>query len=276
MSELGLFLRSRRDAVTPADVGLPGGSRRRAPGLRRAELAALAGVSVEYLQRLEQGRDRHPSAQVLTALADALRLSTAERAHLHRLAKGADPAFTCRPPEPPTRELRATVRALLERLDPDPAALLGPAGDVVAHTDGFGRLFGPLGLFDGPAPNLARFVFVDQRARQAFLDWEQVADEQVAALKQGPFRAHPAVAAVADDLAGEPAFTDRVARLPGLPAAHGLLRMVHPLAGALRLQYETLELPPGDELRLVAWLPADAATAVALERLRPPLRLVAG
>ncbi|MBI0384744.1 helix-turn-helix transcriptional regulator, partial [Streptomyces albiflaviniger] len=87
-NELGLFLRSRREAVAPADVGLPTGPRRRTPGLRRAELATLAGVSVEYVTRLEQGRDRRPSAPVLSALADALRLTASERVHLHRLSKG--------------------------------------------------------------------------------------------------------------------------------------------------------------------------------------------
>ena len=86
-NELGVYLRTRREAVTPAEVGLPGGGRRRTPGLRRAELATLAGVSVEYLVRLEQGRDRHPSAHVLAALADVLGLSADERLHLHLLAK---------------------------------------------------------------------------------------------------------------------------------------------------------------------------------------------
>src|SRR5690349_903696 len=95
-NELGLFLRVHREAVTPADAGLPTGPRRRAPGLRRSEVAALAGVSVEYVTRLEQGRDRRPSPQVLSALADALRLTAGERAHLHRLTKAADPGYNCR------------------------------------------------------------------------------------------------------------------------------------------------------------------------------------
>src|SRR3954451_11246431 len=94
-NELGLFLRVRREAVTPAEVGLPTGPRRRAAGLRRSEVAALAGVSVEYVTRLEQGRDRRPSPQVLSALADALLLTGSERAHLYRLTKAADPRFDC-------------------------------------------------------------------------------------------------------------------------------------------------------------------------------------
>ncbi|HTJ32249.1 MAG TPA: helix-turn-helix transcriptional regulator [Dactylosporangium sp.] len=283
MSELGLFLRTRREAVTPAEAGLPAGPRRRTPGLRRSELAGLSGVSIEYVTRLEQGRDRHPSAQVLSALADALRMTTSQRLHLYRLAKGADPGFSCRGKgaEAP-RTVRPTVRALLDRLGPTPAAVLNRLGDVVAHTDAFERLVAPLGLLDAPAPNLARFVLADARAREAFPDWDHVADEQVAALKHGPFRADPQVAALADELTvvAGPAFTGRLETVPGLPRASGVLRLAHPAAGALRLAYETLELPADDDQRLMVYLPADAATEAALAELtappRQPLRLVAG
>jgi transcriptional regulator with XRE-family HTH domain len=283
MSELGLFLRTRREAVTPAEAGLPAGQRRRTPGLRRSELAGLAGVSVEYVTRLEQGRDRHPSPSVLSALADALRMSTAERVHLHRLAKSADPGFTCRGPDAaPPRTVRPTVRALLDRLEPTPAVVLNHLGDIVARTAAYERLARPLGLLDGPRPNLARFVLADARARAAFPDWDHVADEQVAALKQGPFRADPEVATLADELtvvAGD-AFTRRVGTVPGLPRGTGVMRVAHPTAGALRLAYETLELPADDDQRLVVYLPADPATEAALDRLNAvpmqPLRLVAG
>ncbi|WP_432839416.1 helix-turn-helix domain-containing protein [Dactylosporangium sp. CA-092794] len=258
MSELGLFLRTRRAAVAPGAVGLPAGPRRRTPGLRRAELAALSGVSVEYVTRLEQGRDRRPSAQVLSALADALGLSVAERVHLHRLAKGAEPGFTCRGPNQPPSAVRPTVRALLDRLEPSPAAVLGRTGDVLARTAGYEHLFGPLGLLDGPRPNLTRYVFGDPRARSAFPDWDRVADEQVAVLKQGPFRGDPRVAAIADELtlvAGD-AFTARVAAVSGPPSGTGVLRLVHPRAGDLRLSYETLDLPAGDDQRLIFYAAA--------------------
>ncbi|MCF6526557.1 helix-turn-helix domain-containing protein, partial [Streptomyces sp. JJ36] len=150
-NELGRYLRARREAVTPADVGLPPGTRRRTPGLRRAELATLAGVSVEYLTRLEQGRDRHPSAQVLGALADALRLPSAERVRLRQVAKavGGHPG-PCPAAEPPARAVRPTVRALLERLEPTPAVLLNRLSEVLAHTTGYARLVAPLGVLDVP------------------------------------------------------------------------------------------------------------------------------
>ncbi|MGK5675796.1 helix-turn-helix domain-containing protein [Micromonospora sp. URMC 106] len=281
-NELGLFLRTRRAAVTPAEVGLPTGPRRRTSGLRRSEVAALAGVSVEYVTRLEQGRDRRPSPQVLSALADALRLTPTERVHLYRLTKATDPGFACRGHAGPGRLVRPAVQALLDRLEPTPALLLNQLTDVLAWTSGYERLVGPVGLLEGAPPNLARFVFTDSRARAAYPDWDHVADEQVAALKHGPFRADPHVAALADELtlaAGE-AFTRRVDTVPGLPKSNGVMRLAHPTAGGLRLAYETLELPADDDQSLVVHLPADAATAAALDRLTSPqpagLRLVSG
>ncbi|GAA2097610.1 helix-turn-helix transcriptional regulator [Actinomadura alba] len=284
-NELGLFLRGRREAVTPADVGLPTGDRRRTPGLRRAELATLAGVSVEYLARLEQGRDRHPSVQVLGALADALRLSPDERLHLRRLSKAAGQNLLCPGAVPPARSVRPTVRALLDRLEPAPAILLNRLSDVLAFTSGYERLARPLGLLDGEPPNLIRFMFTDPRARAAYPDWERVADDQVATLKSEAYRADPHVAVLSDELtviAGAP-FTDRLKRvLSGLPPRTGVERLVHPDAGELRLAYETLGLglPDADERRLIVYLPADQATSAALDRitgLRPgTLRAVTG
>ncbi|WP_179816114.1 helix-turn-helix domain-containing protein [Allostreptomyces psammosilenae] len=276
-----MFLRTRREAVSPAEVGLPTGSRRRTPGLRRAELATLAGVSVEYLTRLEQGRDRRPSARVLSTLADVLRLTIGERVHLYRLTKAAE-GFSCTGGTPfPLRSVRATVRALLAGLEPAPAVLLNRLGEVLAHTSGYQRLAGPLGLLDGEPPNLARFVFTDDRARAAYPDWEHVADEQVAALKQGPFRADPHIAALVDELtvtAGA-SFAQRVATVPGVPRNSGTTRVVHPGAGELRLAYETLDLTADDQ-RILVHLPADEATAAALDRLAAPgpraLRAVSG
>ena len=280
-NELGLFLRNRREALTPAAVGLPPGPRRRTPGLRRSELAALAGVSVEYVTRLEQGRDRHPSASVLSALAGVLRLSTSERIHLQRLSKGAG-GFACRPGGGAGRDVRPSVRALVQRLSPTAAVLVNDMGDLLMWTTGFEELAGPTGLLEGAPPNLPRYVFTDERARATFPDWDRVADEQVAELKQGPFRADPYLAALADELivsAGQ-AFDRRLVTVPGEAAAHGVQRWHHPHAGDLRMTYETLELPADDGQRLIVHLPADDATAAALASLgrhrSPGLRLVSG
>ncbi|MET7622439.1 helix-turn-helix transcriptional regulator [Streptomyces sp. NPDC005408] len=268
-NELGIFLRTRREAVTPAQVGLPAGARRRTPGLRRTEVATLAGVSVEYVTRLEQGRDRRPSAQVLSALADVLRLSASERIHVHRLTKAADRGFTCMGGASPNRTVRPTVQALLDRLEPAPALLINRASEILAWTQAYERLARPIGLLDGSPPNLARFVFTDERARAAYPDWARVADQQVAALKQGPFRTDPHVGALADELAltAGAAFAERVESVPGLPESSGIVRLVHPEAGELRLAYETLELPADDDQRLLVHLPADNVTSAALDRL---------
>ncbi|GAA4712682.1 helix-turn-helix domain-containing protein [Phytohabitans rumicis] len=270
MTDLGAFLRGRREAVTPAEVGLPTGPRRRTPGLRRAELATLAGVSVEYLTRLEQGRDRHPSMQVLAALADALRLSSEERMHLRGLAKvaGGGGALVCAGLEPPAREVRPTVRALLDRLEPAPAYVMNRLADVLAYTSGFARLVGPVGLLDADPPNLARYVFADARARAAYPDWDRVAGERAATLAVaiGPDDHHRAE--LVDDLtviAGA-AFAARLAAAT-VPRRTGIERLAHPEVGELRLAYEILELPEADDQRLVVYLPADEATSAALDRL---------
>ena len=281
-NELGLFLRGRREALAPARAGLPAGPRRRAPGLRRAEVAMLAEVSVEYITRLEQGRDRRPSPQVVAALAHALQLTANERAHLYRLSKAADTGMTCLANAAVRRSARPAVQALLDRMGSTPAVLLNRISEVVAHSGGYRRLMQPLGLFEAEPPNLARFVFADPRARDAFPDWEHVADEQVATLKHGPFRADPHMALLADELAvtAGAAFADRVRTLPGLPQPHGVTRLIHPEAGELRLAYETLDLPADDDQRLMVYLPADAATSSALDDLNrrgvPALRLVSG
>ncbi|BEL06886.1 helix-turn-helix transcriptional regulator [Actinoplanes sichuanensis] len=270
-NELGGFLRARRAEVTPAEVGLAPGDRRRTPGLRRAEVALLAGISVEYLTRLEQGRDRHPSPQVLAALAGPLRLTAAERAHLYRLTRAS--TVTCgRLVTDPARSVRPGLRAMLDQLEPAAAMLVNQVGDVLACTTGMRRLAGPIGLLDGDQPNVNRYVFADPRSRVAFPDWAHVADEQVAALKDGPAR--PEFAGELTALAGEE-FTGRAERVPGLPRSHGVLRLEHPEAGRLRLAYEVMVLPGDHGMRLLVYLPADERSAEALRRISP-LRLVAG
>nr|WP_221332985.1 helix-turn-helix transcriptional regulator [Nocardia transvalensis] len=280
---MGLFLRTRREDVTPADVGLPAGPRRRTPGLRRAELATLAGVSVEYLIRLEQGRDRHPSSAVLSSLADALRMTPSQRVHMYRLVKGADPGFHCLGGATPNREVRPAVRAVLDQLEPAPAAVINRLGEVLACTEGYHRVMGPLGLLDGGLPaSIPRFVFTDERSRAAYPDWEHWADKSVATLKEGPFQSDPQVAALIDELTVTVGaeFTDRLARIPGFADANGIARLIHPDAGSLRFAYERLDLSADDDQHILISLPADATTAAALDTLigrRPgALRAVSG
>jgi transcriptional regulator with XRE-family HTH domain len=243
---LGDFVRAKRDGTRPESLGLPALERRRAPGLRRAELATRAGISVEYLTRIEQGRDRNPSPSIVTALADALALDATERNHLHYLAKITGGACsTHRQPAPPRREVRPTVRQTLRQLEPGIALVTNRMGDVLAHTEGFALLMRASGLLSGPDPNLTRYVFTDPQARTFFADWDRVADEQVFDLWVGPsvessewFRAELA------PVAG-PEFTARLDR--HVPPPSMPLRIRHPEVGELRWNRERLTLPSTDQ-----------------------------
>jgi transcriptional regulator with XRE-family HTH domain len=261
---LGDFLRGRRDATGPDSVGLPAGARRRAPGLRRSELAALAGMSVEYLVRIEQGRDRNPSPAVVNALADALRLAPTEREHLRHLTKITG-GICVGARAQPAREVRSGVRRLLAGFEPGIAVITNRLGDLLAYTRGFEAIARQAGLLDGDQPNLTRFAFTDPRAREVFPDWDRVADEQVFTMSCSP--ADDESTALRADLtahAGEE-FTSRFNRHQ--PPTRGPLRWTLPTIGEMRWDREILELPPADAQQLTVLIPADRSTEEALTRL---------
>jgi transcriptional regulator with XRE-family HTH domain len=267
--ELGSFLRSRREALSPADAGLSVGTRRRTPGLRRSELATLAGVSVDYLIRLEQGRDTRPSAQVLAALADALQLGDDDLDYLRLLSAVSHGTELCPSAQPAARTVRPSVQAILDRMEPSPAFVLNHLTDLIAWNDGYERLAGPLGIIDGETPNLVWFTFTDARARAAYPDWDDIADEQVSNLFIEHHGGDPAAAVFVERLAeaGGAPFTDRWARGAVARKRTGVKAVAHPKVGLLRLAFETLELPDADRQRMVIYLPADAATSTGLDRL---------
>ncbi|MCU1461199.1 MAG: transcriptional regulator [Acidimicrobiales bacterium] len=261
------FLRARRDQLQPGDVGLPDSGRRRTPGLRREEVATLAGVSIDYLVRLEQGRDTKPSPSVIAALADALRLDDGQRRELYLLAMVSQTAELCPAARPLARAVAPTVTALLTALGTTPAFVAGPANDVLAWNDAWGRLVRPLGMLDGALPNLARHVFLHPDARTVYSDWVAAADDQVSRLRAASARwgdDHD-FAALMDELRASPDFNERWSAFASTDKRRGMTRIVHPDLGQLRLDYEVLLLPDDiDEQRLVTWLPADDATASAL------------
>ncbi|MFE7408263.1 helix-turn-helix transcriptional regulator [Isoptericola sp. NPDC057559] len=266
--DLGALLRAYREAVRPGDVGMPPGGRRRTPGLRRAELAVLAGVSVEYLTRLEQGRDRRPSPAVVGALADALRLGNDERRVLLLASKDAQGAGVCLA-GPPAEVVPAGTRAVLDRLAPAPAALLDRFGTVLGCTPAYRALLAPAGLLDPGAPTVAHAVLTDPRAREVFPDWDAVADRVVADLQRGSVPSDPALGELVDALtvlAGA-AFTERWARPVADRGRDGVLRLAHPTAGPLRVEPQVLVPGGGDQLRIEVWLPADPASERALDDL---------
>ncbi|MFD5823898.1 helix-turn-helix domain-containing protein [Lentzea sp. NPDC060358] len=231
---LGRFLRARREATTPPDT-----HRRRTPGLRRGELADRAGISVEYLTRLERGTDRSPSGQILASLAAALDLTADERVHLYRLVKAES---TCSPPPPP--RLRPTVLALLDTLAPTAACVLTPAGDVLASTARFDEISG----LDGE-PNLVRFAF-GTGGRAHYPDWDAVASSRAAGLRAAADLGDHTAAALAFELSitAGTEFTNRYDAAASLPPATGTERW-----GANVFAFETLYLSGEGEHRVMAF-----------------------
>ncbi len=179
--ELGAFLRSRRERLTPDQVGLPGGGRRRTPGLRREEVAVLAGVGVTWYTWLEQGRDISPSEAVLAAVCDALRLGAAERSHVWLLATGRPPADPA--PESGCELVRAEHLDLLERLLPLPACLLTAKYDILASNAAYRFLFGDLDAEPVAERNCMIRAFLDPRWAEAFVEYDAVTEQMVASLR---------------------------------------------------------------------------------------------
>jgi transcriptional regulator with XRE-family HTH domain len=269
VTTLAEFLRARREQLQPGDVGLPDSGRRRAPGLRREEVATLAGVSIDYLIRLEQGRDTRPSPSVIVALGDALRLDDGQRRQLYMLAMLSQRGELCPAAPPLTRKVAPTVMALLERLGPTPSFVVGPANDVLAWNDAWEQLVRPLGMLERAVPNLARHVFLYPRAPTVYPDWMAAADEQVSRLRAATARwgDDESFAALVDELRTVPAFVERWSIFATTEKRRGTTRIVHPDLGGLRLNYEVLLLADDvDEQRLITWMPADQATADALAR----------
>ncbi len=239
------FLRTRRARVTPDQVGLVAGGRRRVPGLRREEVALLAGVSVDYYAQLERGDLGGVSDDVLEALARALRLDEAETSHLFNLARSAE-ARPVRRRRPASEKVRPSLQWYLDATAA-PVWIRNERMDLVA-TNALGRaLYAP--LFDNPRrpANNARFVFLDEEAsRRFYTDWEQGADHIVATLRAYAGE-HPHDKALTD-LIGElvtrsEAFRTRWAAHNVRHHRTGVKRIRHPVVGDLELHYEALALP---------------------------------
>jgi len=191
--ELAAFLRSRRERLRPEDVGLPASGRRRTAGLRREEVAQLAGIGVTWYTWLEQGRDVRPSTNVAAALADALNLSQAERAHLHALLhrdEAAEPVVTAAPLQMLCNEIRS------------PAYVRDSAGDLLGWNAAAARFFGDFGPIWNGSPNLLIYMFLNDGARWTLKDWPDVAARAVAQFRRvnGGCAPGTRAAAVADHL----------------------------------------------------------------------------
>lgn len=254
-SELSQFLTSRRAKVTPDQAGLPSYGQRRVPGLRREEVASLAGVSVEYYKRLERGNATGASDQVLDALADALKLDDAERAHLFDLARAASPIAPRRPSRPVQQRVRPTVQRILESITA-PATVSNMRCDYLAANPLGRALYAPLFESREQPPNSARFTFLDPAAQEFFVDWEKAAKDLVGALRAMAGR-NPYDRALSG-LVGE--LSTRSDAFRTWWAAHnvryhqtGTKRLHHPVVGELELSYEVMELVADTDLRLAVF-----------------------
>ncbi|MER8184648.1 helix-turn-helix transcriptional regulator [Kitasatospora sp. NPDC094015] len=269
--DFGAYLQARRALITPESAGLRGGGRRRVPGLRREELAQLAGISVEYYQRLEQGRAVHPSDEVLDALAEVLRLDAFEREHLHVLARPARrQRARAAAPAADGPEVRPELLRLLDHVTV-PAMVLTDRMDVLALNPLARRLFVHGAAARPGAWNLAAFLFLAPAGREFYVEWESIAADTVGQLRAVAAR-HPDDAALEALItrlrAQSPAFRTLWARADVEVRTHGTKSFRHPAVGTLTFSYETLPLAGDERRRIVTLTPVpDGATEAALQLL---------
>ena len=268
---LGAFLRSRRERLSPQLIGLPEAVRRRTPGLRREEVAALSGVSLSWYTWLEQGRDIRVSRQVLGSLARTLRLSAAEQEHLYRLADELRPATVedAAPAEPVGH-----LRDVLDALSPNPAVLLDRHWDIVDWNRAEAALFTDFGTLEPWQRNTLWLIFGWPPAHQLLVDWEQQATLVLAQFRKA-----------ADEHPADPRFAEIVADLHRDVPDFGLWwdrhevdtfravrkEYLHPRVGPLTLRQTKLLAADNVELHIVVRFPVDEATKQRLPGLVAPL-----
>jgi transcriptional regulator with XRE-family HTH domain len=261
-SELGRFLRARRALIGPAEVGLPAGSRRRTPGLRREELAALAGVSIDYYTRLERGKETHPSPAVLDSLASALRLEDEEQAFLRELAARAARRQPGSRPVP-SRAVRPSLRLLLESVRPCPAYIYSRTNDLLAANPGGLRLHHGIADWPPRQRNTIRYTFLHPVARSLWADWEQKAKACVAHLRAvaGSDPDAPDLAALVGELMiKSPDFARLWERYEVRTVGDGQKTFRHPLVGTLTLTHEVMQINRTGSQRLTVYM-AEPGTA---------------
>jgi transcriptional regulator with XRE-family HTH domain len=276
-AELGQYLRARRQRLAPADIGLPAGGRRRTSGLRRTEVAGLAGISVDWYTRLEQGRGVRASAQVLDSLARALRLDAAERQHLFHLARGEFPPIGAAPPD----DVPAYLHQFLCYLEPSPAMLLGRRLDVIYANHAAAAYFGdPATWADGHC-NLVARLCLDPALRQVLgAGWNEITANMVAELRAAAARwpgDHSFAQVISALHRHSPDFTrwwdDHQVRA----SSGGPVILHHPRHGPVPFQQKAFHPADAPHLRVVAYLPGDADSREPASQLaRPAARIQPG
>ena len=265
--EAGDFLRSRRERLAPSDVGLTDGFRRRTPGLRREEVAMLAGVGTTWYTWLEQGRDVRPSNEVLSALAGALQLDAIERRHLFVLHDRPAPERRTTAIE----RIDAPLRRMLDALTQQPVYVLGRRWDVLAWNRAADVVYGPYERLEGDERNVLHLLFADPQHRRLLVDWEAVARASLAMFRADCAR-----------YAGDPDFERLVARLTRLspefaqwwprrevarPLA-GRKRIDHPVVGRMLFEYSSYGVGDGPDMKVIVFTPLEEeGTARKLDEL---------
>jgi transcriptional regulator with XRE-family HTH domain len=260
--ELAAFLRSRRERLTPADVGLPPGGRRRTPGLRREEVASLAGVGMTWYTWLEQGRDINASDQVLDAIARTLMLDPHERTHLFTLA-GLTPTG-------PIADLDAVspeVRAMLDQLHPFPAFVSNARYDLLAYNRAYQTLIGDLDAVPFEDRNTLLLIFTKHTTSKCFVDRDEAKPRLVAQLRSAMAEhvADPAWKCLVRRLReASPEFAEIWQRHEVAQPENARKRLLHADFGLLQFNYINTWLAPRTGVRLVTYIPADEATHAAV------------
>lgn len=262
---LGEFLRARREALKPQDVGLPEHGRRRVPGLRREEVAMLAGVSSDYYMRLEQGRESSPSPQVIDAVADALHLDDEATDHLRRLTRAPQERRTLRAGHD---KVNPQLLQLLDSWPDTPAFVVGPALDILAHNALAAALHSGFQRFD----NLARMVFVDPAGRDFYQDWDKAAQSCVAEIRAayGYDPKSPRIIEVVETLSAQsPEFAELWARHNVKGKTRQKKNLKHAQVGDLQIQFSAFTVNEAPHQQLVVYQAEPASpTADAFAELR--------
>ena len=257
----------RRASLKPEDVGLPAGGRRRTPGLRREEVAQLAGVGTTWYTWLEQGRDVRASLDVLEAIARALRLSQAERTHLILLGRGEQPP----PCSSPAERVSPTLRKLIENLGPNPAYILGRRWDYLAWNDAAVAVLGDFGKIPRAARNHAWLTFTDPARREMFSDWERSSRLLVAKFRADSARhlGDPEFESLIDALRKSSPEFCRAWKLHEVArTGEGRKDLNHPVAGLMSFSHAVFHPAEWSEQRLILYSPLpENETAEKLARL---------
>jgi transcriptional regulator with XRE-family HTH domain len=266
-TELATFLRTRRNRLRPADVGLPGAGRRRTPGLRRQEVAQLAGISVDYYIRLEQARGPHPSRQVLMAVARALLLTADEREYLFRLADENPP-----PAAAPSREITPGIRNLLDSLVETPAYVVDAKYDVLAWNTLATHFIGDLSAFGEADRNMIRWVFRLPATAAPWTEEESVRfTRSIVADLRASYARYPAdrgIQSLVTELLGVSPRFSLMWEAHEVEFRRPLVkRVAHPVAGPLEFECQTLHIPDTGQRIIVYCAAPGSATQAAFRQL---------